>query len=412
MSVASPRHSKNHPGVELVSPHLVFVTSIIPQGVPTTGYEVANSAVVDGLRRSGAKVTVLGFTWPGQTAEAKETIALGEVEVRTEGAGIRRKIGWVVKSFLTGLTVSSAKLRVIPAQALRDAIAKIGHFDAYVLNGVTLPGAFEDIFKDKPSLFVAHNVEYRSAEENAADAKSPVQKYLFGREAHLLKGLEGRLCQQARFVFTFAEDDGEALKLDRDRFATLPLVTPGGTNPARMRPVKYDLALIGTWTWHPNRIGLEWFLRKVRPHLPDSISIAVAGNTPADLIAAWPGINFMGKVPDATEFVESSALVPLISRAGTGVQLKTIETFELGMPSVATTHSVRGISTIPDNCTLTDDPEAFAAAIVERVGKIHAGDRQRLDGNAFTQSQTEGMDRAILRGLEALRDTTPMTGEP
>jgi hypothetical protein len=376
---------------------------------------VANAAVVDGLRRSGAKVTVLGFTWPGVKADAADTVVLGEVEVRTEGAGIKRKIGWVVKSFLTGLTVSSAKLRVIPAQKLREAIAQIGPFDAYVLNGVTLPGAFEDIFKDKPSLFVAHNVEYRSAEENAADAGSFIQKFLFAREARILKGLESRLSGKARFVFTFADDDGPALGLAPDRFATMPLVTPGGTRTAQQRPIKHDLALIGTWTWHPNRIGLEWFLREVKPHLPGDISIAIAGNTPADLIAAWSGagsdVDFVGKVPDATEFVESSALVPLVSRAGTGVQLKTIETFELGMPSVATTHSVRGIDHIPDNCTVADDPRAFAAAIVERIEKIRSGDRQRLDGKAFTRSQIEGMDRAVARGLQALHDDKRTTDQ-
>lgn len=389
------------------SPHLVFVTSIIPHGVPTTGYEVANAAVVDGLRRAGARVTVLGFTWPGVKADAADTVVLGEVEVRTEGAGLKRKIGWVLKSFLTGLTVSSAKLRVIPAQQLREAIKRIGPFDAYVLNGVTLPGAFEDMFNDRPSLFVAHNVEYRSAEENAADAGSFIQKFLFAREARILKGLENRLSAKARFTFTFAEDDGPALGLGPDRFATMPLVTPGGAQAALERPIKYDLALIGTWTWHPNRIGLEWFLRTVKPHLPADISIAIAGNTPADLIAAWSstgsGVNFVGKVPDATEFVESGALVPLISRAGTGVQLKTIETFELGMPSVATAHSVRGISKIPGNCTIADDPQAFAAAIVERIGRIRSGDRQRLDGKAFTGSQIEGMDHAVARGLRALR---------
>lgn len=87
---------------------LVFVTSLVPHAVASTGYEVANAAVIDGLRRAGAHVTVLGFTWPGhKAAESADTIVLGEVEVRTEGAGIKRKIGWVLKSFLTGLTVSS-----------------------------------------------------------------------------------------------------------------------------------------------------------------------------------------------------------------------------------------------------------------------------------------------------------------
>ena len=386
---------------------LVFVTSLVPHAVASTGYEVANAAVIDGLRRAGAHVTVLGFTWPGHpAAENKDTIVLGEVEVRTEGAGIKRKIGWVLKSFLTGLTVSSAKLRVIPAIELHNAITELGEFDAYVLNGVTLPGAFEDIFKDKPSIFVAHNVEYRSAEENAADAKGKVQKCLFGREARILKKLESRLCKQTSFVFTFAEEDGPALGLDKNKFATLPLVMPGNSETVKPEAAKYDLALIGTWTWHPNRIGLEWFLREVKPLLPKDITIAIAGNTPADLIAAWPGVNFVGKVPDATKFVESGKLIPLISRAGTGVQLKTIETFELGKPSVATAHSVRGIGNIPANCTMADKPAEFAAAIVERLKAINEGDDQRLDGKAFKQAQIAGMDSAIARGLKKLQDVT------
>jgi len=383
------------------------MTSLVPHAVASTGYEVANAAVIDGLRRAGAHVTVVGFTWPShKAAEDKDTIVLGEVEVRTEGADIKRKIGWVLKSFLTGLTVSSAKLRVIPAIELHNAITELGEFDAYVLNGVTLPGAFEGIFKDKPSLFVAHNVEYRSAEENAADAKGKIQKFLFGREARILKKLESRLCKQASFVFTFAEDDGPALGLNNDKFATLPLVMPGNGQTIEPEVTKYDLTLIGTWTWHPNRIGLEWFLREVKPLLPKDVSIAIAGNTPADLMAAWSGVNFVGKVPDATAFVESGKLIPLISRAGTGVQLKTIETFELGKPSVATAHSVRGIGNIPANCTIADKPAEFAAAILERLKAINAGDDQRLDGKAFKQAQIVGMDSAIARGLKKLQDVT------
>ncbi len=94
---------------------------------------------------------------------------------------------------------------------------------------------------------------------------------------------------------------------------------------------------------------------------------------PADLIEAWPGVNFVGKVPDATAFVEAGALIPLISRAGTGVQLKTIETFELGMPSVATSHSVRGISQVPANCTIANNPSDFAAAVIKQLEKIRTG---------------------------------------
>ena len=46
--------------------HLVFATSIVPDGAPATGYEIANAAIIDALRRAGIRVTVLGFTWPGK----------------------------------------------------------------------------------------------------------------------------------------------------------------------------------------------------------------------------------------------------------------------------------------------------------------------------------------------------------
>ncbi|GGA78729.1 glycosyl transferase [Brucella endophytica] len=383
--------------------HLLFVTSLVPDGEPTTGYEIANAAIIEGLREAGARVTVMGFTWPGKrAADPGNTISLGEVDVRTDTAGMRQKLEWLARAILSGLTVSSVKLRVIPEEKLRAAIAAAGPFDAFVLNGVALAGAFERVFADKPSIFVAHNVEHRSAAENSAAAANLVQKALFAREARLLRGLEGRLCAKAEFVFTLADEDGSALGLSAERFAALPLVTRKEISPRAELPVTHDLGLIGTWTWAPNRIGLEWFLREVKLLIDPAFRIAIAGATPADLKAAWPGVEFVGKVPDAAAFVESAAVIPLVSRAGTGVQLKTIETFELGCPSVATSRSVRGIASLPANCVVADEPVAFAAAINAAVEDARKGNRRRLDGRAFHRAQKEKLAAAISRGLGSL----------
>ncbi|MGH6761855.1 MAG: glycosyltransferase [Phyllobacterium sp.] len=384
--------------------HLLFVTSLVPDGQPTTGYEIANAAVIDGLRRAGARVTVLGFTWPGKKpADPDNTIVLGEVDVRTDTASMGQKIRWIGKAIATGLTVSSIKLRVIDEMRLRAAIKQAGPFDAYVLNGVPLAGAFEAVFADKPQIFIAHNVEHRSARENADNATSAVQKALFSRESRLLEGLERRLCSKAAFVFTLAEEDLAALGMaGSERAAALPLVTREQGAAPQVVPVVHDLGLIGTWTWQPNRIGLEWFLREVVPHLDADIGIAIAGSTPADLKAAWPRADFVGRVADATEFVRGSAVIPLISRAGTGVQLKTIETFELGLPCVATSLSVRGISAIPANCLTADDPREFAGALNGMVKRVRAGENLVLDGRSFHASQIRHLDQAIGSGIAYL----------
>src|SRR5690606_29412733 len=127
-------------------------------------------------------------------------------------------------------------------------------------------------------------------------------------------------------------------------------------SPPVPRQTSYDAAIIGTWTWQPNLIGLRWFLDQVVPHLPRDFSVRIAGDLPISLNSPHPGVRFMGPVPDALEFLRGGRVVPLFSRAGTGVQLKTIETFELGLPAVATTLSLRGIEARPANCHVADDP--------------------------------------------------------
>lgn len=384
--------------------HLLFATSIVPDGTLGSGYEIANAAIIDALRRSGMRVTVLGFCWPGRRpSDPQNTILLGELDVRTDGASAGRKITWLAKAMRSGLTFSSVKLRAVPAETVSGAIARAGPFDGVILNSVQFAGAFEDLFDAMPSIFVAHNVEHRSALENAAAAASPLQRFLYLREARLLKKLEARLCDKARFVFTLAQEDRSALGVEADeRSAVLPLVTrPGPPHVAAGRHIDCDAALIGTWTWQPNRIGLDWFLEKVVPHLPNGFRTRIAGSAPAGLASAHPGVEFVGRVPDAEAFIRAAAVVPLISRAGTGVQLKTIETFELGLPSVATTSALRGIGHLPQNCVVTDDPRDFAKALETAA----AARSDAIDGSAFHRRQLSALDAGIARGLQKLGRT-------
>lgn len=380
--------------------HLVFVTSLVPDGAPATGYEIANAAIIDALRRVGARVTVLGYTWPGKTpSDPKNTVSLGSVDVRTEGASAAQKAKWLAGALMSGLTVSSAKMRAVSETRIREALESIGPFDAYVLNAVQLAGAYETLFADRPSIFVAHNVEHRSAQENADAATDAIQRTLFRREARLLESMERRLCRRARFVFTLAEEDRDALGVRGAYSASLPLVTrPSAPVFEPNRAIECDAGLIGTWSWQPNRIGLEWFLREVAPRLRPDFCIRIAGHIPAGLGPVPDNVELVGRVPDATAFVRQAAVIPLVARAGTGVQLKTIETFELGLPSVATSRSLRGISHLPANCMVADDPAAFAAALEGAVAEL-PGD---LDGAEFFARQRRDLDAAVAKGLAVL----------
>ena len=331
--------------------HLLFATSIVPDGALASGYEIANAAIIDALRRAGARVTVTGFYLARQGGQAilKTPSCLAPSMCARKMPHRCRNSPGSPRRCCPGLTFASVKLRVLSDSDVRAAVERAGPFDGYVLNSVQFAGAFEKLFADRPSIFVAHNVEHRSAQENAAAAGGLFQRLLFAREARLLKTMEERLCRRARFVFTLAEEDRSALGVaSDDRSAVLPLVTrtsaPTKKGPRR---IDCDAALIGTWTWQPNRIGLDWFLEKVVPHLRRNFRIRIAGNMPSGVTSTHPGVEFVGRVPDAQAFVLGGAVIPLISTAGSGVQLKTIETFELGLPSVATSRSLRGIDYRP-----------------------------------------------------------------
>lgn len=395
--------------------HLVLVSSLVPVANPASGFDIANRAVLDGLRALGHRVSVIGYLQPGRTpAPDCEMHLLGELEVTNAKVGKLRKLGWLATAFLNRTSVSSGKMLAVSASRIQSILDSLAPFDGLVLNSVQLPAAFAPVFRPHPSIYVAHNVEADSAFENAERAKSTVERFLFRREAQYLEHYEQQLAQNAVGVWTFAEADrfgfGRAVS---ERAFVLPLVTGWDAPPAPAdesdRDIGQDLGLIGTWSWRPNRLGLDWFLCEVVPHLPHDISIAIAGQMDGEPAVSHPGVRFVGRVPDARAFVTQSAVIPLVSRGGTGVQLKSLETFELGMPCVATQASLRGIEAVPDNCTAADDPAEFARLLVEKIAKVRAGDRQRLDGSAFHRAQKVRLMRVMRNVLASLVPATSET---
>jgi glycosyltransferase involved in cell wall biosynthesis len=387
---------------------LAFLTALIPVARPDTGFEIANAAILDALRAAGHEVVTFGFTRPGETpADPDQAVVIAQTDIENAVVTPGRRLRWIAAALRSGLPVACAKLRLAGAGRLVEAIRARGPFDAIVLNSVMLPGAFPELLTLGPCVLVEHNIEHVSARQSAVHARNPVLRRLFMREARLLERIERRLWQEVRFVWTLAEEDRAALGPSlADRSAVLPLASSGreasGLAAAEPKPA-YDVGLIGTWTWTPNFIGLDWFLREVCPLLPADVRVAVAGRLPAGMPPAPPGVTLLGRVPVAADFLRSCRLVALSSRAGTGVQLKTIEALELGLPAVATTLSCRGFTTMPDNVTRADTSEAFARALVTRVAAIRAGDRQRVDGAAFMAQQRAALADGLERGLAAAR---------
>ena len=163
--------------------------------------------------------------------------------------------------------------------------------------------------------------------------------------------------------------------------------------------VDFDTVMIGTWTWTANAGGLRWYLEAVVPRLPPDFRVAVAGSVPDELRAAHSRVNFLGRVDDAGAFLDQGHVVPLVSRGGTGVQLKTIEAFQNGRAAVATSSSLRGIAEPPANCRVADDPGGFAAALIDFVHRARAGETIDGDDRSFYETQRRALQASLANGV-------------
>lgn len=381
---------------------LIFLTSLVPVKEPKSGYDIANRVIVDGLYALGIDLKIMGYLTPGEEpAYPDKTIILGELEVTNARVSKLQKAKWLMKAVAEGMTVSCAKMLAVDSDVIKSHLDDLRPFDGLILNSVQLAGAFQGIFEREKSIFIAHNVESASAGKNAQAAVSGVSSFLFNREAGLLKKLETKLCRQASHVWTLADQDRIDLDITQ-KSNVLSLVTSMSPVAAPIdQNLSYDIGTIGSWSWAANRQGLDWFLSKVVPQLPAKYSIAIAGNI-SDVPSNIPdNVSFLGRVDDAREFCRSCAVIPLFSQEGTGVQLKTIETFELGLPTVATQNALRGISTIPNNCTQVEDPNKFANALIDCVERTRNGSNLHIDGNEFHQGQLNALISGLSVGLTA-----------
>ena len=388
--------------------HLAFITSLITDGKPTTGFEVANEAIVAGLRETGCKITQIGFRLPRQAnIDEAQTIVLQTLDVENASASTLQKIKWMAGAITGGLPVGGSKLRAVPWSRLESALNSLGDIDGMVINSVQMPTAFPQLLEYAPYIYVAHNVEHQSSRQNAKSANGLLDRILYQRDVRLLEPIEMKLCKKARHVFFLSEDDRKYFKPDDYMGTVLQLAFPSNKQNAVVKPdsalIANDVGLIGTWSWQPNFVGLTWFLDEVVPLLNSDMIISIAGSMPNAVNCEHPGVNFVGRVNDAEEFVKNSGVLALVSRSGTGVQLKTIEAFQMGMPCCATLSSVRGIAGIPANCAVEDDAKNFSKVLNKMVKNCRDGKLARLDGEEFAASQRDALHAGLRVAIESIK---------
>lgn len=362
---------------------VLFLTTLLPGGGESGG-EIVSQSMIDALDELG-NVTTVGYRRAEDpTLGGQRDVCVGRRPIETSGAGLR-SLFWMARALAEHEPYSATKYRSRSfARAVTDqsqpppAVVLVDHAQVYfTLSALTT--------EDVPIVFIAHNIEAESYRRLASEATNPVMRWLHKREARLIGQQEMRLANRARQIWALTEDDARFVRglgpLGAD-VRVLPAASRVVASP--LRRSDYDIGLIGTWTWRPNRLGLEWFAREVMPRLPDGLQVHVAGRGAEWLSDRFANLTVRGLVADAQVFLERARAVAVPAVAGSGVQIKTLDAIASGVPVVATTVATRGLHPLPASVAVATDPADFANHLV----RLTAGSpNDRPDARAVAWSR-------------------------
>lgn len=199
-----------------------------------------------------------------------------------------------------------------------------------------------------------------------------------------------------------AQVDIMPFRLDTDFFSPPGMSRNGG-----------EVLLLGHMGAVFNRDALEYFVRKIYPHLDaiEGLSITVVGGELPPALAYFglnPEVEVVGRVPDVRPYLHRAACTVIPLRFAGGLRVRILEAMAAGLPVVCSRPAAAGLPFEPDTHYLVaDEPEVYARQIgrllkepelAHRLSeRAMEGVRERF-GAAAQAERLRGMVRAVLAG--------------
>ncbi len=221
----------------------------------------------------------------------------------------------------------------------------------------------------------SHNVEYLIWQRLSESETNPFKKAYLRLAASKLKKFELQTLNDIDMLIPISEDDNRFFKSMgyKGPTHTSPIVPARNSISSQMKfhPVQSvpHFTFIGTLDWLPNQEGLKWFLKTIWPHVLTkypTASFDIAGKNAPEWIRKLKiqGVNFVGEVENAADFLSRSlfTIVPLLS--GSGMRAKIIEALSLGHLVFSTGVGAEGIPISDKEHFLKfEDAETFLQAL-------------------------------------------------
>ena len=346
--------------IALVSPH--------PVEPPDSGDRVRTAALAASLRRRGADVTVLAYSWNGeQPADPATRFVPG----RPSHTPMRQL--WRARLALARRRNVFA-LHLMPGMHGRMRAA----LDVVEPDVVDFQHSFTWFDPGRPSVVTVHNVETDRQARFGGHRPAAVA----GAAATERAAVAG-----ADATVVFSELDAERLRvLAAPRsLHVVPLGYDPGTRGAPPRPEQRAAAYVGSMDYEPN-VRAARLLLEQWPAIQSASGLErllLIGRQAATHFSSAGSVEVRSDVPDmAAALADADVLVvPLVS--GGGVRVKIIEAFALGLPVVSTRLGIEGLGAI----------DGVHAIVVNDVPELAKG---------LARTRDQGVRRQLVDNARAL----------
>lgn len=261
-----------------------------------------------------------------------------------------------------------------------------------------------------PVWYRSHNIEHRYMAAQRERETRFVRRMGLLANCIGLERFERNVIQRAKRVLDISCDDAAFWRASGLAHVELLPTIVDADYVARLEAAStalpdVDILYFGNLNTPNNVEAVAWFVREVLPHVPaPDLRIVVAGSKPSDEMRVVLGldarIELIENPVDMAAVVARARLLVNPMRAGSGVNLKSVEMLFSDAALVSTSVGVGGLPQQAKACFAThDDAEGFARAIEHGLAENRAAEAARKRQAVRTTFSPEGVADVIAGGV-------------
>ena len=273
-----------------------------------------------------------------------------------------------------------------------EQLCKKMNFDIVIFEGLFTTIYQKDIqgFSNAKFGYRAHNIEHEIWQQLAKKERNSIKKFFLKLLAKNLKTKELELINSVDFILPLSSKDEVDIKnINKNPSFHIPVSIDNQKQKIDFSSV--SLCFIGSFNWIPNREGIVWFIKNIFPRIKENypeISINIAGIESEKIIElkGIDGVNVKGFVKNSSDFLLENGIfiAPLLS--GSGIKMKVLEAFSLGLPCVLTEIAAEGLD-LPASIKISKTSDEFTTDLLELIRNESARKQRGADSYSFVTSK-------------------------